>query len=105
MTRGVTIAISENTSHKPDPSSLLVVISNGNMLPKFDCAAFAQALKVNFENFRFAIAEEIFLRFVTDNSNQLQESFSSRDHTDNLRVASISNQIVLPIRRNVFFLV
>lgn len=99
------MAISENTSHKPDPSSLLVVISSGNMLPKFDCAAFTQALKVNFENFRFAIAEVIFLRFVTNNSDQLQESFSSRDHIDNLRVASISNQIVLPIRRNVFILV
>ena len=83
------------------------MIGCGNVLPQFHCAAFAQACKVNFEEVRFAIAGVIFLRFVIDDRNNLHENFSSRDYYcfNNLPITSVSNQIVLPIRRNVFILV
>lgn len=40
MTKKVTMAIPQNTSHKFDLSSLLIVIDNSNILPKFDYAVF-----------------------------------------------------------------
>lgn len=98
MARGVTKAISTK-SHQSDP---FFIIDRRNVLPKLNCAAFSQACKVNFEIFRFAIAGAIFLSLVTNDSNHLHEIFSGRDHFENLRVDTISNLIVLPIRRHVF---
>lgn len=69
MIRKVTIDISKNTSYKFDLSSLFTMINNSNMLSKLDYAIFTQTLKINFENFRFAIAKKILLRFVTNNNN------------------------------------
>ena len=72
------------------------------MLPELYSSTFAQACKVNFEKFRFAIAGVIFLSIVTDDTNHFYESFGGRDHFDDLRVGTISNQLVISIGCNVF---